>query len=40
MHVSGDPRISILKGDSAKYELSFLPLQAGIITGCIMFKDV
>lgn len=27
------------KNSSAQYELSFLPLQAGVTTGCVMFKD-
>jgi hypothetical protein len=39
VHVSGNPTIFVSCGDSSKYELAFLPLQAGIVTGCIMFKD-
>ena len=39
IHVSGASTLHVPKGGAAQYELAFLPLQAGVTTGCVMFKD-
>jgi hypothetical protein len=39
VHISGPSAITVPGKDSAEYELTFQPLQAGTVTGCIMFRD-
>merc|ERR1719440_741626 len=39
VHISGPSTISVPGKDSGEYELTFQPLQAGNVTGCIMFRD-
>jgi hypothetical protein len=39
VHISGASSVQVQGKDSAEYELAFQPLQAGQVTGCIMFRD-
>mmetsp|Transcript_20679 Transcript_20679/g.39293 ORF Transcript_20679/g.39293 Transcript_20679/m.39293 type:complete len:2902 (+) Transcript_20679:155-8860(+) len=39
VHISGPSTIHVQGKDQAEYELVFQPLQAGQVTGCIMFRD-
>merc|ERR1719506_2101096 len=39
VHISGASSIQVSGKDTAEYELFFQPLQAGNVTGCIMFRD-
>eukprot|EP00929_Paragymnodinium_shiwhaense_P088700 TRINITY_DN49010_c0_g1_i1.p1 TRINITY_DN49010_c0_g1~~TRINITY_DN49010_c0_g1_i1.p1 ORF type:complete len:2929 (-),score=783.00 TRINITY_DN49010_c0_g1_i1:108-8894(-) len=40
VHISGPSQIQVPGRDAAEYELTFQPLQAGQVTGCIMFRDL
>lgn len=40
VHISGASSVQVQGRDMAEYELSFQPLQAGHVTGCIMFRDM
>eukprot|EP00927_Polykrikos_kofoidii_P033789 TRINITY_DN28631_c0_g1_i1.p1 TRINITY_DN28631_c0_g1~~TRINITY_DN28631_c0_g1_i1.p1 ORF type:complete len:1661 (+),score=302.97 TRINITY_DN28631_c0_g1_i1:478-4983(+) len=40
VHISGPSSIQVQGKDQGDYELIFQPLQAGQVTGCIMFRDV
>ncbi|CAD7936763.1 unnamed protein product [Amoebophrya sp. A120] len=39
LHISGPSHVRAAPGETVGYNLSFLPLQAGNVTGCIMFRD-
>jgi len=39
MHISGPSQIMVKPGEQVDYELTFQPIQAGEVTGCVMFKD-
>lgn len=39
LHISGPSSITVEARGSAEYELIFQPLQAGQVTGCILFRD-
>jgi len=39
VHISGPSQLAVPGKDSGEYELTFQPLQAGNVTGCIMFRD-
>jgi hypothetical protein len=39
VHISGASGVQVQGKDTAEYELAFQPLQAGQVTGCIMFRD-
>jgi len=39
VHISGPSNLPVAPKDSGEYELTFQPLQAGNVTGCIMFRD-
>jgi len=40
VHISGPSSVQVEGRGTAEYELTFQPLQAGQVTGCIMFRDV
>jgi hypothetical protein len=40
VHISGPSNITVPGKDNGDYELWFQPLQAGNVTGCIMFRDI
>ena len=39
LHICGAPTVTVDGKGTEQYELGFQPLQAGIVTGCVMFKD-
>jgi len=39
LHICGAPTITVDGKGTEQYELGFQPLQAGIVTGCVMFRD-
>jgi hypothetical protein len=39
LHIAGAPSVTVEGNGTKQYELGFQPLQAGIVTGCVMFKD-
>ncbi|CAD7959898.1 unnamed protein product [Amoebophrya sp. A25] len=39
LHISGPSSVRAAPGETVGYNLSFLPLQAGNVTGCVMFRD-
>jgi len=40
VHISGPSSVQVDGRGQGEYELTFQPLQAGNVTGCIMFRDV
>jgi hypothetical protein len=39
VHISGPSTVQVEAKGTAEYDLTFQPLQAGQVTGCIMFRD-
>jgi len=39
LHICGAPTVTVDGKGAEQYELGFQPLQAGIVTGCVMFRD-